>query len=94
MLKSDVWILHLYAFLFLLFFRSLAQFYSLADKILNKRFKFWLLSAIGFSITLLIISSTHWANHGLGDTSRIPVSNGKAIYQMNGNQTYITDIQY
>jgi hypothetical protein len=45
--------------------------------------KAWLFITVG----LFIFSFTYWGDHGLGDSSRIPIGNGKSVYL--GGSAYI-----
>lgn len=43
---------------------------------------------------LFIFMFTHWGNHGFGDSSRIPLSNGLILDNIDWNEvTYIEDIR-
>jgi len=43
------------------------------------KFKIWFYSGLIISFALLIFMFTYWGNHGLGDTSTIPIGHSKVI---------------
>lgn len=48
-------------------------------------FKTWSI----ISLILFCYMLTYWGDHGLGDSSRIPIGHGKAVEQADGERTYI-----
>lgn len=54
------------------------------------KLKTWLLTSAIILVTLFIYRNTHWGDHGLGDSRRIPLQYKKEISQMNGNWSYIS----
>lgn len=86
----------IYATLTLLIFRlfGLIQPNSWANSASKKKFKLWFLSGATISIGLILFAMTHWGNHELGDSARIPLQHGKAVNQINGNQAYIEGVKY
>lgn len=53
------------------------------------KLKIWLFASAFILVNMVIYRNTHWGNHGLGDSRRIPLQYGKEINQLNGNWTYI-----
>jgi hypothetical protein len=58
------------------------------DKITRNKFKFWRSTAYILVVGLFIYSFTYWGDHGLGDTSLIPVGYGQSIHNGDGSFTY------
>ena len=54
----------------------------------------WLLLTVLIVICMFSYMNTHWGEHGLGDSKRIPLPNNKEISQMNGNYAYIAIGEY
>jgi hypothetical protein len=79
-----------YATVILLAFRLVANGQPNIDwsRLSKNKSKFWLRSALIISLVLFIISFTPWGDHGLGDSSLIPVGHGKTIYNGDGSWTY------
>ncbi|WP_066617601.1 hypothetical protein [Rufibacter roseus] len=73
----------------ILYLLSKATSIKLFQKWRTKKFYTWLPIGFTYSIGLLIFSFTYWGNHGLGDSSRIPVGHGQAIYNSDGAFTYL-----
>ena len=57
----------------------------------NKRF--WLKVAGITGLFLVFFSKTHWGDHGMGDSSRIPLRHGREIVEVN-NRGYISESNY
>jgi hypothetical protein len=55
---------------------------------IDKKFVTWWLTGLSFSVGLLIFSFSYWGNHGVGDSSRIPVGHGQVIHNGDGVWTY------
>ena len=70
-----------YSILTLLIFRIISKKYSKAwlNRLMNKKFLFWLGTGFVYSIALLMYAFSFWGNSGLGDYARIPVGNNFAI---------------
>jgi len=85
----------IYATLTLLSFRiiGLLKPTSWFNRVSKKKIKFWFKSGALISVGLVVFSSTHWGNHGLGDFATIPLRHGKVVNQINGTQAFI-DIEY
>lgn len=64
------------------------------SKAAQQKIKFWFGSGATISAGLFLFAMTHWGNHAFGDTARLPLQYSKAIYEMNGSQSYIKDIDY
>ncbi len=60
----------------------------LIKKWMVNKFRTWCLIEFIYSVALFIFSFTYWGNHGLGDSSRVPVGFGQAIHNGDGDWTY------
>ena len=82
---------YIYSFLTILTFKYLSRLnlYNWFSKVLNDFPKFKIVSRLIYSIGLFFFMFTHWGDHGLGDSSRIPLSHGREIDNINGINTYI-----
>lgn len=71
----------IYAVILLVFSRiaSISSPNSFLGRVSQKKLKFWWSTGFVMSISLFVFSFTYWGDHGLGDSSRIPVGHGKAI---------------
>lgn len=58
------------------------------DKLTHDKFKFWRSTSCILAAGLFIYSFTYWGDHGLGDSSLIPVGHGQSIYSGDGSFTY------
>jgi hypothetical protein len=67
---------------------------SLFNQVLQKKTQLWFFSAFIFSVLLFGIMFSHWGNHGLGDSARIPLAQVKAVRQTNSSLVYITASGY
>lgn len=56
--------------------------------------KIWFASGAIISVCLFIFMFTHWGDHGLGDSARIPLKYGREVNQTDGYWTYITPEGY
>lgn len=63
-------------------------------KILNSKFKTWVVFGFLISVSLFTYMFSYWGNHGLGDYARIPVGYGKEVSEINGTQAYIESNEY
>ncbi|QZK89821.1 hypothetical protein K5V07_04695 [Flavobacterium sp. CHNK8] len=83
----------IYASLILVVFKIIANHNpnSWFDKVSKKKFKLWFLSGLYISIFLFFFMFSHFGDHGLGDSARIPIGHGKAIQEVDGMQAYIQD---
>ncbi|MCX6180421.1 MAG: hypothetical protein NT150_00645 [Bacteroidetes bacterium] len=61
---------------------------KLAEKWMQSKFLTWWLTGLIFSIVLFFYAFSYWGNHGLGDSSCIPVGYGQTIYCGDGVYTY------
>jgi hypothetical protein len=59
------------------------------DKVSKNTFQFWFQSAFLTSFVLFLFMFTHYGNHGLGDSARVPIRHFKAVREINANITYI-----
>ncbi len=62
-------------------------------KISNEKKQLWFSSGFVVSILIIIYAFTYWGNHGLGDSSRIPVGHWKIIHQTD-LWAYIDNVDY
>lgn len=83
----------IYASLLLLIFKIIANYKpnSWFDKISKKKLKLWLSSGFYIFTLLFFFMFSHFGDHGLGDSARIPIGHGKAIQEVDGIQAYIQD---
>ena len=83
----------IYASLILIVFRIIANYKpnSWFAKVSKKKFRLWLSSGFCISIFLFFFMFSHFGDHGLGDSARIPIAHGKAIQEVDGMQAYIQD---
>jgi len=59
-----------------------------------KTFKLWFQSGLVISIGLFIYTFTYWGNHGLGDSSSLPIGNFKIVHQIDGISTYMVNSKF
>ncbi len=80
-----------YSALLLLLFRIVAYYkpQSWFDKTSKKKSVFWLRSGIIIWFSLFIFMFTHWGNHGLGDSARIPLNYGKSVVEINSSIAFV-----
>ncbi|AEW85942.1 hypothetical protein [Flavobacterium columnare] len=83
----------IYASLTLLVFKIIANYKpnSWFDRVSKKKLKLWFSSGLCISIFLFFFMFSHFGDHGLGDSARIPIGHGKAIQEVDGMQAYIQD---
>lgn len=83
----------IYASLILLIFKIIANYKpnSWCDRISKKKLKFWFSIGLYISIFLFFFMFSHFGDHGLGDSARIPIGHSKAIQEVDGVQAYIQD---
>lgn len=83
----------IYASLILLIFKIIANYKpnSWFERVSKKKLKLWFSSVIYISIFLFFFMFTHFGDHGLGDSARIPIGHWKAIQEVDGMQAYIQD---
>jgi len=65
---------------------------SLIIKMLTKQkvaLKTWLITSSTILISMIIFLNTHWGDHGLGDSRRIPLKYDKEVGQINGTTSGI-----
>jgi hypothetical protein len=58
------------------------------DKLTRDKFKFWKSTSYVLAVGLFIYSFTYWGDHGLGDSSLIPVGHGQSIHNGDASFTY------
>ncbi len=63
------------------------------DRIAKKKMRLWFMSGLTISCVLFVFMFSYWGNHGLGDSAKIPIGNGKTVDQING-MTFITPAGY
>ena len=56
--------------------------------------KTWGILSVSSFVLLFVFMNTYWGDHGLGDSTRIPVGYGQEIKQINGVTTYIQPGNY
>jgi len=80
----------IYATLILLTVRLIARLgpNGSIDKLTKDKFKFWKSTSYILAAGLFIYSFTYWGDHGLGDSSLIPVGQGQTIHNGDGSFTY------
>jgi hypothetical protein len=85
-----------YSFIIFYFLHTLGRYFpgSWFYSVSQKKLRLWFLSCLVISIILFAFMFSYWGNHGLGDSARIPLGNGKAVEQINGAMTYITPTGY
>jgi hypothetical protein len=85
-----------YSLIILCFLYSIGKYFpgSWFDKVSQKKLHIWFLNCLVISLLLFAFMFTYWGDHGLGDSARIPLGQGKAVGQINGAMTYITPISY
>ena len=62
---------------------------SLFSNFYKHKLRTYLISGALFSISLFTFLFSYWGNHGLGDTSIIPLGHGKTVQQIDGNWCFI-----
>lgn len=60
----------------------------------NKKLKLWFLSGLIISVGLFVFMLTYWGDHGLGDSTRVPIGHFKAVKGINSNNAYIEKEKY
>jgi hypothetical protein len=58
-------------------------------KITENKSRLWFRTGFIISLILFAYMFTYWGDHGLGDSSKIPIGHGKSVEQINGTTTYI-----
>lgn len=83
----------IYAFLTLETFKIIGHYNpdSWFDRVSKKKMQLWFISGLIISTTLFIFMFTHYGDHGLGDSARIPLRHQREIQETNGTQAYIQD---
>ncbi|RZK54943.1 MAG: hypothetical protein EOO87_09090 [Pedobacter sp.] len=83
----------IYAFVAMLIFKIIGSYKhgSWFDRVSRKKLKLWLLSGFFISLGLFIFMFTHYGDHGLGDSARVPIGHWREIQQTNGTLTYIQE---
>lgn len=84
-----------YAIMTFLIFKMISKFKpdSWFERVTKKKLKFWFLSSFIISVSLFAFMFTHYGDHGLGDSARIPIGHCRSIQEINGNQAYIQDLE-
>jgi len=59
------------------------------DRVSKKKLQLWFFSGLIISVGLFIFMFTYFGDHGLGDSSRVPIGHFKVIRQINGVYTYL-----
>jgi hypothetical protein len=85
----------IYATVLLLIFRLVGKIRpnSWMYRISAKNKRFWLKVAGIAGLFLVTFSKTHWGDHGMGDSSRIPLKHGREIVEVN-TRAYISESDY
>lgn len=85
-----------YSLIILFSLHSIGMYFpgSWFNRAAQKKFRLWFLCCLVISLLLFAFMFTYWGDHGLGDSARIPLGNGKAVEQINGTMTYITPAGY
>jgi hypothetical protein len=58
-------------------------------RVSKNTYAFWIKSIFISGFTLFFFMFTHYGNHGLGDSARVPIRHFKAVREINANSTYI-----
>lgn len=77
---------------FIVLILKLTQAYSSnawLNKVSRNRVKFWFYTMLFISVALFVFMFTYYGDHGLGDSSRLPIGHGKEVKQINGTDTFI-----
>lgn len=61
------------------------------ERVSKKKLQLWFTSGLIISIILFFFMFTHYGDHGLGDSARIPLRHKREIQQSNGIQAYVQD---
>ncbi len=82
---------YIYSFITILLFEYLSRKNSnnWFSKVLKDFPKFKIICRFIYSVGLFIFMFTHWGDRGLGDISRIPLSYGREIGNIDGTNTFI-----
>ncbi len=80
-----------YSFLLFLFLKFLGKWKpeSWFENVTKLRRKFLLRSFFLLYFGFFLFMLSHYGNHGLGDSARIPLRHFKAVRQINSNSTYL-----
>ncbi|MEZ5148024.1 MAG: hypothetical protein R2759_13430 [Bacteroidales bacterium] len=86
----------LYALVLLLLFKVIGYFQkeSWFYSVTENNTRFWFSTGAVISFALFVFMFTHWGNHGLGDSARLPLRNGQSIKQSDGVWTTFTTKTY
>lgn len=82
----------LYSLNFLIIFILLSKKHYKLKSV--KKIRVWLISFVTIYFILFLFMFSHYGNHGLGDSARLPLPFKKSINEINGNQTYIEDREH
>lgn len=66
----------------------------IAQKKVNQKKRIWFVCGAVISFGLFLFMFSHWGDHGLGDSARIPLAHGREVNQADGSWTYITPEGY
>ncbi|MBA3829405.1 MAG: hypothetical protein H0X33_10755 [Taibaiella sp.] len=85
----------IYSTLLLIAYRMISHstFSTSNNKSFGHGFRFWLVIAFIISLGFFFFMFTYYGDHGLGDSSRIPIGYFKDVKQIDGYQTYIENQQ-
>ncbi|MBD2705183.1 hypothetical protein IC229_31465 [Spirosoma sp. BT702] len=80
-----------YALLLLVILKLVQAYSSKAwvNRVLRNKVRFWLYTTLSISVALFFFMFTYYGDHGLGDSSRLPIGYGKDVKQINGTDTFI-----
>jgi len=59
------------------------------DQISENKSRLWFRTGTIVSLVLFCYMFTYWGDHGLGDSSKVPIGHGKSVEQIDGMTTYI-----
>lgn len=82
-----------YATLTLFVFKAIGHYKPSTwfERVSQKKLRLWLLSGLCIWVGLFFFMFTYWGDHGLGDSSRVPIGHWREIQEINGMQGYIQD---
>jgi len=58
-------------------------------RVSKKKFKLWFLSGLFISTCLFLYMFSYWGDHGLGDTSKVPIGHFRVVNEINSHDVYI-----
>ena len=61
------------------------------ESVSKKKMRLWFTSGLIISIVLFFFMFTHYGDHGLGDSARIPLRHQREIQEINGSEAYVKD---